>query len=71
MHVQESIIHVRLLSWYNKFEKSKALKKYVSKELMAVAWHVTRWWNWSLSEDEQKEIELIFTDENCDKAGKW
>ena len=38
---------------------------------MAVAWHVTRWWNWCLSEDEQKEIELIFTDENCDKAGKW
>ena len=30
-------IHVRVLAWHNKFEKCKALKKDISKELMPVA----------------------------------
>ena len=30
-------IHVRVLAWHNKFEKCKALKKYISKELIPVA----------------------------------
>ena len=24
---------------------------------MLVAWHPTRWWDWCMSEEEQKEIE--------------
>ena len=31
---------------------------------MPVAWHVKRWSNWCLSEDEKKEIELIFPNKN-------
>ena len=31
-----------------KFEQCKALKKDISKELIAVAWHATRSWNWCL-----------------------
>ena len=31
-----NIIHVRLLVWHTKFEKSKALKKDISKELMSI-----------------------------------
>ena len=27
----ETIIHVRLLAWYNKFEKCKGIKKGISK----------------------------------------
>ena len=38
----ETIIYVRLLAWRNKFEKRKALKKDLNKELMPVAWHPTR-----------------------------
>ena len=38
----ETIIYVRLLAWRNKFEKRKALKKDLSKELMPVTWHPTR-----------------------------
>ena len=53
---------VRFLVWRNKFEKRKALKKDVSKELMSVAWHPTRWWDWCISEDQKKEIEPNFTD---------
>ena len=50
----ETIIHVRHLDQYNKFETCKAL---ISKQLMPVAWPRTRWWDWCLSEDEKKGIE--------------
>ena len=38
----ETIIHIELLTWHNKFEKPKTLKKDTSKELMPVVWHSTR-----------------------------
>ena len=31
---------------------------------MPIAWHLKRWWNFCVSEDEKKEIEPIFT-EGC------
>ena len=55
-------IHVRLLAWRNKFEKRKAFKKDLSKELMPVAWHPTRWWDSCLPEDQKKGIEPSFND---------
>ena len=38
-----------------KFEKRKALKKGLSEELMPIAWHPNRWWNWCMSENEGKK----------------
>ena len=32
------MILIRLLAWHTKFEKRKALKKNISKELMPIAW---------------------------------
>ena len=43
------------------------LKKDISKELMPVAWHPTRWWDWCLPEDKKKGMEPIFTN----KVGKY
>ena len=37
--------------------KPKELKKKTSEELMPVSWHLNRWWNFFLLEDEKKEIE--------------
>ena len=37
--------HVRLMTWHNRF------KKEISKELIPVAWHPTRFWNWCVSQD--------------------
>ena len=54
------IIPIRLLAWHTKFKKRKELKKELSNELMSVAWHPKRWSDWSVSEDEKKEIDLIF-----------
>ena len=39
----------------------KHLKKKISQELMPLAWHPKRWWNFCMSEDEKMEIEPIFT----------
>ena len=55
-------IIVRLFTWHIKFEKHK---KDLSEDLMPIAWHPKRWWNFCVSEDEKKEIEIepIFTQE--------
>ena len=37
-----------------------ACKKGITKELMTVAWHPTRWWDWCIPEDDKKEIKPIF-----------
>ena len=42
------------LAWHIKFEKRKALKKKISEELMPLAWHPRRWWNFCMSENEKK-----------------
>ena len=54
------------MAWCNKYEKRKACKKDISKELMPVAWHPTRWWDCCMSKDEKKkkeEIEPFLIDE--------
>ena len=33
----DTIVHIRLFSWHNKFEKRKALKKRLNEELMSIA----------------------------------
>ena len=32
----DTIVHIRLFSWHNKFEKRKALKKRLNEELMSI-----------------------------------
>ena len=51
---------IQLLTWHVKFEKRKADKKELNEELMLIAWHPKRWWNFCMSEDEKKEIDPIF-----------
>ena len=41
--------------------KLNHLKK-LSKELLLVAWHPTRWWDQCMTEDEEKRIEPVFID---------
>ena len=60
----ETIIHVRRMAWHNGLKQHKAFKKDMSKKLMPVAWHQTRWWDWCMSEDQEKGIEPIFTGKN-------
>ena len=56
-----TIIHVRLLAGCSRFKKHKTLKK-ICEELMPVAWHPKRWWDFCMSKDEKEEIVPIFTE---------
>ena len=40
---RETIMHVRLMAWHNRFKQLKVFKNDVSKELIPIAWHPTRW----------------------------
>ena len=58
----ETLIHVRPVVWHYRFNQRKACKK-DSKEVMPVPWHLSKWWDWCMSEDEKKEIEPFLIDE--------
>ena len=40
--------------------KRKSLRKELNEELMPAVWHPERWWDFCMSEDENKEIEPSF-----------
>ena len=50
----ETIIHVRLLAWYSKFEKLRTLKKELNEELMHISWHPRRLWNFACQKIKTK-----------------
>ena len=47
----------KLIGWYEGYQKHKAQKAQIKKELMPITWHPSRWWDWCVSEDEKKETE--------------
>ena len=50
-----SLVRTAFLSCHTKFEKRKVLKKDINLELMPVAWHPNRRWDWFMPEDEEKK----------------
>ena len=52
-----------LTTWYAGYNKHKALKMQIGKELLRIGWHPSRWWDWCMSEDEKKETEKLWNDE--------
>ena len=51
----ETINHVRLMAWPNRCKQQKVCRKERSKELMPVAWHPTKLWDWHVSKNEKKK----------------
>ena len=47
-------------TWYEGYIKRKAMKKNIKEELMPVAWHPDRYWDWCVPEDEKSELEAWF-----------
>ena len=41
-------------------QKHKAQKSQIKKQLMPIAWHPSRYWDWCISEDEKKETEQLW-----------
>ena len=49
-----------LITWLDAYIKCKTQKAKIKEELMPVAWHPDRWWNWCVPEHEKKELEIYF-----------
>ena len=49
-----------LVEWYDGRQKRKAQKAQLKKELMLIAWHPSRWWDWCFPEDEKKQTEKLW-----------
>ena len=49
-----------MIEWYHDYQKRKAQKAKIKDELMPIAWHPSRWWDWCVPEDEERETEKIF-----------
>ena len=45
--------------WYEGYKKKKAQKASIKEELMSIAWHPSRYWDWWSSEDEKKRERKI------------
>ena len=43
------------LAWQIKFKKRKTLKEKISEELMPIAQHPKRWWDWCVSKNEKEK----------------
>ena len=50
-----------LIEWYDGYKKRKAKKTQIKKELMRVAWHPSRNWDWCVLEDEKRETEKLWS----------
>ena len=49
----------KLTEWYEGYKKRKAQKAQIKKELLPIAWHLSRYWDWCVPEDEKREIEKL------------
>ena len=50
----------KLIEWRNGYKKRKAQKAEIKEELMPIAWHPSRWWDWCMPDDEKERIKEIF-----------
>ena len=49
-----------LIERYDGYKKPKAEKVSIKEELMPIAWHPSRWWDWCGPEDEKKREKKFF-----------
>ena len=43
-----------LIEWYKGHQKHKSQKASIKEEFMPIAWHLSRYWDWCIPEDEKK-----------------
>ena len=49
------------IEWCDGYKKQKAQKASIKDELLPIAWHPSRWWNWCIPKDEKRETENFFS----------
>ena len=50
----------KFFEWYDGYKKRKAQKASIRKELTSIGLHPSRYWDWCMSEDENKEREKLW-----------
>ena len=50
----------KLIKWHESYEKRRAQKAKIKEELLSIAWHPSRWWDWCVPEDEKIGIEKLW-----------
>ena len=65
----EIIINDRLKAWCNRYKQCKTYKKDISKELMALAWHPTKWRDYCMTKGLNK-IEPFYIHEKQSKMSQ-
>ena len=49
-----------VIEWYEGYQGRMAQKAKIKEELLPIAFHPSRWWDWCIPEDEKKETEKLF-----------
>ena len=49
-----------MIKWYEGYKKQKVQKAEIKEEVIPIAWHPSRWYDWCISEDEKKETEKLW-----------
>ena len=49
----------KVIGWHNDYQKGKAQKSQIKEQLMSIAWHPSKWWDWCVPEDEKTETEIL------------
>ena len=52
--------HNKVIEWYDGYRVRKAQKASIKEELLPIAWNPSRYWDWCMSEDEEKETEKLW-----------
>ena len=50
----------KVIEWYEGHQKRKAQKAKIKDELVTIAWHSSRWWDWCIPENKKKEAEKLW-----------
>ena len=54
-----------VIGWNDGYQKRRAQRAKIKEELMPIAWHPSRWWDWCMSEEEKKERKIVFDHMIC------
>ena len=52
--------HNKIIEWYDGYRVRKGRKAQIKKDLMPIAWHPSRHWDWFMSENEKKDTEKFW-----------
>ena len=56
----EYCVDDKLVEWYDGYKKRKAQKASIKEELLTIAWHPSRHWDWCAPNDEKQETEKLW-----------